>query len=296
MMPNTQIELNKISDELVASWNPFLSRMKSEQLKSPNEAAFCGLVAFMGVHLCLWLSWNKTWASRENQSQGFAPSFDVHEMMTSQSPWICLNLAYGKNVLLSHVQTEGIGMNRDHIRVLLQPAFSHMFRSLGPQGEMIYYDQAINGLVQMGYTDYEVLAFTLASGEALPEVSQFEKVQKASSKKIPIIPLTSIETQWEAWLELAKQTQQILSVLTDSHQNQAWNEMEISNSYQLLAAMMWKKLIEAEIMVPFGEKNSRRSLFRKPKQDSYRGNVLLYGDHEAFWHKFHRDFCSEVGR
>jgi len=287
MILNTQIDITKVSDDLLAGWKPILGRLRSEQLKDMSDAAFCGVVAFMGIHLCLWPQWSKLWGELISTD---LQSFEMNEEIAGDRPWLCLNLTYGKNTLLSHVQTEGVCLNREHIKTFLNPAFSHMFRSLNEQGLMIHYDQAVKELVQMGYTDYEVLTFTVDSDKALPETSQFVKKQKPSTKKIPVVPLSLIEEQRETWLNLAKQTGEILSAISKSYSKDEWINQDVKGIYSCLATLLWNKLINAEVINPVGDKPAGFTRFRKPKQDSYKGNLLIYGDHETFWQKYSLDF------
>ena len=291
MLQNSNVDLSKIGDDLLASWKPILSSLRSESLKEISDAAFCGVVAFMGLHLCLWSQWTILWGDSISAD---LHSFDLNEEIDRNRPWLCLNLTYGKSTLLSHVQVEGICINREYIKTFLNHSFSHMFRSLNDQGIMIPYDLAMNDLIQMGYTDYEVLAFSVDSDKGLPETSQFKRKANSSTKKIPVISLNLMDEQLDAWITLAKRTSQVLSGLTKSYSTEEWNNQDIKDCYSHLAALLWNKLVIAKVIHPFGEKSSGFMRFIKPKQDSYRGNLLIYGDHESFWQKYNRDFlhCS----
>ncbi|MCE5227606.1 MAG: hypothetical protein LLG05_17325 [Porphyromonadaceae bacterium] len=293
MLQNPSIDLSKVSDDLLANWKPILCYLRAGQLKEISDAAFCGVVAFMGIHLCLWPQWIKLWDDFISLDQH---SFDLNEEIAGNRPWFCLNFSYGKNTLLSHVQTEDVSVNREYIKTFLKPAFLHMFRSLNEQGLMIQYDQAVKELVQMGYTDYEVLAFSVDSDKGLPETSQFNKKQLPSTKKIPVISMNLIEEQQETWLNLAKLTGEILSCISKSYSKEEWKNQDVKGIYSCLATLLWNKLINAEVINPVGDKPAGFSRFIKSKQDSYRGNLLIYGDHESFWQRYNRDFLVDSWR
>lgn len=244
----------------------------------------------MGIHLSLWPQWVKFGGSLINADQ---QTFDMNEVIAGDYPWLCLNLTYGKNTLLSHVQTEGVCLNREHLNTFLKPAFSHMFRSLNEQGVMIQYDLAVNELVKMGYTDYDVLAFIVDSDKALPETSQFVKKQKPSTKKIPVVSLGLIDTQRDTWLCLSKKTGEVLSSTSRLYSEDAWIDEDMKGIYLQVAALLWRKLILAGVIDPAGDKPAGFRRWIKPRQDSYRGNLLIFGDHEAFWQNYCSDFLAD---
>lgn len=278
-------EIERISDALLLSWKPVLNNLRISQFKDISDAAFCGVVAFMGIHLSLWPQWLNIWKEQIDEEER---SFDIVEEISLERPWLCLNLAYGKNTLLSHVQTEGVSINRAHINMFLKPNISHMFRSLNEQGIMIPYELAVNDLILMGYTDYDNASFIVKANDALPEMSKFEKKQNPSTKKIPIVSLNLIEEEQEDWLHLAKLTGEILSVFLKPFSADRLINPDAKDSYSYLAARLWSKLVMAKVINPFGEKSTGFRRFMKPKQDSYRGNLLIYGDHESFWRKFNQ--------
>lgn len=290
MIQKSKIDVAKISEDLLASWKPILDHLRLDYQKEISDAAFCGVVAFMGIHLCLWPQWVKLCGSPTSADW---QSFDMNEVIAGDYPWLCLNLTYGKNTLLSHVQTEGVCLNREHLNTFLKPAFSHMFRSLNEQGVMIQYDLAVNELVKMGYTDYDVLAFTVDSDKALPETSQFVKKQKPSTKKIPVVSLGLIDTQRDTWLCLSKKTGEVLSSTSKLYSEDAWIDEDMKGIYLQVAALLWRKLILAGVIDPAGDKPAGFRRWIKPRQDSYRGNLLIYGDHEVFWQNYCRDFLTD---
>lgn len=290
MIQKSKIDVAKISEDLLASWKPILDHLRLDYQKEISDAAFCGVVAFMGIHLCLWPQWVKLCGSPTSADW---QSFDMNEVIAGDYPWLCLNLTYGKNTLLSHVQTEGVCLNREHLNTFLKPAFSHMFRSLNEQGVMIQYDLAVNELVKMGYTDYDVLAFTVDSDKALPETSQFVKKQKPSTKKIPVVSFDLIDTQRDTWLCLSKKTGEVLSSTSKLYSEDAWIDEDMKGIYLQVAALLWRKLILAGVIDPAGDKPAGFRRWIKPRQDSYRGNLLIYGDHEVFWQNYCRDFLTD---
>lgn len=290
MIQKSKIDVAKISEDLLASWKPILDHLRLDYQKEISDAAFCGVVAFMGIHLCLWPQWVKLCGSPTSADW---QSFDMNEVIAGDYPWLCLNLTYGKNTLLSHVQTEGVCLNREHLNTFLKPAFSHMFRSLNEQGVMIQYDLAVNELVKMGYTDYDVLAFTVDSDKALPETSQFVKKQKPSTKKIPVVSFDLIDTQRDTWLHLSKKTGEVLSSTSKLYSEDAWIDEDMKGIYLQVAALLWRKLILAGVIDPAGDKPAGFGRWIKPRQDSYRGNLLIFGDHEAFWQNYCRDFLAD---
>ena len=290
MIQKSKIDVAKISEDLLASWKPILDHLRLDYQKEISDAAFCGVVAFMGIHLCLWPQWVKLCGSPTSADW---QSFDMNEVIAGDYPWLCLNLTYGKNTLLSHVQTEGVCLNREHLNTFLKPAFSHMFRSLNEQGVMIQYDLAVNELVKMGYTDYDVLAFTVDSDKALPETSQFVKKQKPSTKKIPVVSFDLIDTQRDTWLRLSKKTGEVLSSTSKLYSEDAWIDEDMKGIYLQVAALLWRKLILAGVIDPAGDKPAGFRRWIKPRQDSYRGNLLIFGDHEAFWQNYCSDFLAD---
>ncbi|MPM63692.1 hypothetical protein SDC9_110573 [bioreactor metagenome] len=290
MIQKSKIDVAKISEDLLASWKPILDHLRLYYQKEISDASFCGVVAFMGIHLSLWPQWVKFGGSLINADQ---QTFDTNEVIAGDCPWLCLNLTYGKNTLLSHVQTEGVCLDREHMKTFLKPAFSHMFRSLNEQGVMIQYDLAVNELVKMGYTDYDVLAFTVDSDKGLPETSQFVKKQKPSTKKIPVVSFDFLDTQRDTWLRLTKQTGEVLSSISKSFSENAWIDEDVKGVYSQVAALLWRKLILAEVINPAGDTHAGFRRWMKPKQDSYRGNLLIYGDHEVFWQNYCRDFLTD---
>ena len=289
MILEKPIGLIKVSEELLIHWKPIFIQLRKDPLKEVSDAAFCGIVAFIGIHLCLWPQWIKIWEEALSADQR---TFDIIKEIESDRPWICLNLAYGKNTLLSHVQTEGVDLNREHIRIFLTKTLSHMFRSLDENGQMIVYDHAVNALDQMGYTEYQTLAISIG----MVDSTQLKKKQLPSTKKIPIVPLSLLEGQWETWIALTKKAQEILLAFSRSYSQEEWLKLDVKNSYSQLAAYLWNKLVEAEVIDPFGEKRTGLSRLRKPRQDVYRGNILIYGDHESFWQKYKQEFLSEMVR
>lgn len=261
---------------LADQWQPELLRFREEkQIK--NEAVFCALTAFAGIQMNLWPAWISACQKCGHPIAPALYSIDVEEAKVSDSPWLCLSFSYGKNVLLVHLQTKETSQERERITTLLQPQMQNLFRSMEPNGEMIHYDLALASLIKMGYSDYETLA------AVTPLLPRFYDERTKQTKKIPIIQLDELTEQWDFWtVSVAALETQLEDFLRD-YLKPDRSEQELVAAFQTTAALLWQELDRRRVIKIKGDQENGFWPQRKQNSDQFRGNLILYGEHDRFW-------------
>lgn len=261
---------------LADQWQPQLIRFREErQIK--NEVVFCGLTAFAGIQMNFWPAWIRACQKCGHPIDPVFYSMDVEEAQVSDSPWLCLSFSYGKNVLLVHLQTKETSQDRNWIAALLLPQMQHLFRSMEANGDMIHYDLALATLIKMGYTDYEIIA---AVTPLLPRVYDERAKQ---TKKIPIIQIAELKEQWDFWTASVAALETELVDFLQEYLKLKRSDEDLVAAFQTTASLLWQELDKRQVIKIKGSQERGFWPLRKQTSDQFRGNLILYGEHERFW-------------
>ncbi|MCE5196326.1 MAG: hypothetical protein LLG09_04255 [Negativicutes bacterium] len=245
---------------LAELWTPALLKIKQE--KFPNDAAlFSGLVGFAGIQMQLWPLWLQACAAAGCPIPEALQTTDLKDAANHKAPWLCLSLPYGGKVTLIHIQAPGLVQNQKLLAELRQPAFMQMLRTMDEAGKLLVYSKGNDILYHFGYTASNDVAVA-----------------------IPRISTEQLAAQWFAWAAAAELLREKISQTVRQAAEQSFTAQQLVFLFQEIAAALWQKLQENQLLVLEQQQSSFFGRFGFAKKSSrFKGSLVLYGDHEAFW-------------
>ncbi len=244
-------------------WTPALLKIKQE--KFPADAAlFSGLVGFAGIQMQLWPLWLQACAAAGCPIPEKLQATDLKDASSHPVPWLCLGLPYGSKVALIHIQAPGLVQNQKLLGELRQPAFMQMMRTMDEAGKLVVYSKGNDILYHFGYTASNDVAVA-----------------------IPRISTGQLAAQWVAWSFAAELLREKVSLTVRQAAEQSFTAQQLVSLFQEIAAALWQKLQENHLLELEQQQTSFLGRFGFGKKSvQFKGSLVLYGDHEAFWEKY----------
>jgi hypothetical protein len=245
---------------LASIWTPALEQVRLE-ISCQDGHLFSGLVAFAGIQMQLWPFWIKRCEEAGLAKELRETTFSWQMARYSESPWICLVAAFGEQAALMHLQAPGLCQNRKLLDEIRKPSFLQFMRTLDEEGHVLAYNKGIEILYSLGHT--------YANNEPL---------------RVPMIKWSTLLSQWPAWQKSATEITEEMNDIIDAWlQKRADNETAIM-AFQQLAAGLWQALQDKGVLQCGQSKKSFFSFLKPQKsEETFLGNIVFYGDHQAFW-------------
>lgn len=260
------IEKDLLAAALADLWAPALLKIKQEKFAA-DATLFSGLVGFAGIQMNLWPIWLQACEAAGCPISEAAQAIAMKDVQNITEPWLCISLPYGGKVVLVHIQAPGLMQDRKVLGELTRPAFMQMMRTMDDAGKVVVYAKANDILYHFGYT---------ASNDA--------------ALAIPRITTAQLEAQWPAWSSAAELLREKISQTVRQAVKHTVTPEQLVCLFREIAAALWQKLQENQLLVIEQQQSSffGRLGFGK-KSAQFKGSLVLYGDHEAFWerHQYH---------
>ena len=145
-------------------------------------------------------------------------------------------------------------------------------RTLDENGSVLSYNKGIEILYSLGHT--------YANNEPL---------------RVPMTNWTILLSQWPSWQKCAAGiTEEMNEIIETWLRERAANETALM-AFQQLAAGLWQALQDNGVLQCGQSKKSFFS-FLKPKkrEEAFLGNIVFYGDHQAFWNQIKAELRNGV--
>ena len=263
--------LQEQGHRLATIWTPALEQVRLE-ISCQDGHLFSGLVAFAGIQMQLWPYWVKRCEIAGLAKELREPNLSWQVARYSESPWLCLLAPFGENAALMHLQAPGLSQNRKLLDEIRKPSFLQFMRTLDENGSVLSYNKGIEILYSLGHT--------YANNEPL---------------RVPMTNWTILLSQWPSWQKCAAGiTEEMNEIIETWLRERAANETALM-AFQQLAAGLWQALQDNGVLQCGQSKKSFFS-FLKPKkrEEAFLGNIVFYGDHQAFWNQIKAELRNGV--
>ncbi len=252
-------------------WTPALERVRSD-ISCQDERLFSGLVAFAGIQMQLWPYWRKRCEEAGLAKDLCEASLSWQSARYSESPWLCMIAPFGEHATLMHLQAPGLNQNRKLLDEIRRPSFLQFMRTLDENGHVLAYYNGIDILFSLGHS--------FANNEPL---------------RLPMIKWTTLTQQWPFWEKSASGIQEELNRIIDAWLQERQDTETALMAFQQFAAGLWQALQETSVLQCGQNKKSLFSFLKpKKKEDAFLGNLVFYGDHQAFWDQIKANQRNEV--